>query len=262
VSRGCVMLGRWFVQVSAVAALLGAAGPVRAESAAPSPEAEPPAASPEAAAPAVSAERFLLFSGADFWRGGGFAHGGLIWSPGGLDRDGFAVKSLLGTGTYRYQRNGASVTGLQTVASVLPGWRFVRGKFELGLFAGVDLQHHQLTPDDPDNRLRGTHVGLRAGMDLWWEPTEASMVNLAVSASTVGTGYWTRGAVGWRLFDAVYLGPEVTALGDTTYHQVRVGAHATGLRLGTWEWSAGAGWAADNDRRGGIYGRIGLLTRR
>ena len=28
----------------------------------------------------------LLFSGVDLWRDGQFMHGGLIWSPGGLDR--------------------------------------------------------------------------------------------------------------------------------------------------------------------------------
>jgi hypothetical protein len=46
--------------------------------------------------------RFILFSGADLWRNGGFLHGGLLWSPGGLDRDGFTFKAILSGGTYRY----------------------------------------------------------------------------------------------------------------------------------------------------------------
>ena len=34
------------------------------------------------------------------------------------------------------------------------------------------------------------------------------------------------------------------------------------LRIGNTEWSAGAGWATDTDRRDGIYGRVGILVRR
>lgn len=32
---------------------------------------------------------FLIFSGTDLWRYGGFAYGGLLWSPGGIDANGF-----------------------------------------------------------------------------------------------------------------------------------------------------------------------------
>jgi hypothetical protein len=31
----------------------------------------------------------LLFAGTDVWRDGAFLHGGLLWSPAGLDVDGF-----------------------------------------------------------------------------------------------------------------------------------------------------------------------------
>jgi hypothetical protein len=32
---------------------------------------------------------FFLFAGTDLWRDGAFVHGGLLWSPAGLDADGF-----------------------------------------------------------------------------------------------------------------------------------------------------------------------------
>ncbi len=32
---------------------------------------------------------FLIFGGADLWRYGDFIYGGGLWSPGGLDHDGF-----------------------------------------------------------------------------------------------------------------------------------------------------------------------------
>ena len=37
---------------------------------------------------------FLLFSGTDLWRDGRFLHGGVLWSPDGLDREGFTLKVM------------------------------------------------------------------------------------------------------------------------------------------------------------------------
>jgi hypothetical protein len=45
---------------------------------------------------------FLFFGGVDLWRYGDFLYGGGLWSPGGLDRDGFTLKLLLNSGRYRY----------------------------------------------------------------------------------------------------------------------------------------------------------------
>lgn len=207
-------------------------------------------------------EHFLLFSGADGWASGGFGHGGMVWSPDGLNRDGLAVKLLGGAGTYRYQSNGSEITGTQFVAAAMPGWRFKQGSFEATLFAGLDFQDHRLNPADPANRLQGAHLGLRTGADLWWQPTPETMTSFSASYSTVGASYFTRGALGLRVFDSVYLGPEITALGSDNYHQFRFGAHATALKTGAWEWSSGLGWADDSSRRSGLYARIGVLTRR
>src|SRR5688572_14943138 len=83
------------------------------------------------------AARFLLFSGTDLWRQGGFAHGGVLWSPGGLDREGFVLKVTAGGGAYRYisgALGNAEVTGRQFSGSVLPGWRFTRDQLTVTAF--------------------------------------------------------------------------------------------------------------------------------
>lgn len=50
--------------------------------------ADPAVADPvEAGAP--KPETFLFFTGADMWRYGAFFYGGTLWSPDGLDHDGF-----------------------------------------------------------------------------------------------------------------------------------------------------------------------------
>jgi hypothetical protein len=59
----------------------------------------------------------------------------------------------------------------------------------------------------------------------------------------------------------MWLGPEFLASGDDRYRQLRVGGHVTSFRYSSYEFSLGAGWATDNDRRSGAYGRIGVLYR-
>ncbi len=121
---------------------------------------------------------FLLFSGTDLWRDGQFMHGGLLWSPEGLDRDGFTLKATISGGRYRYVSgalNNSWVTGTEEDAQLLPGWRFKRGQLELKVFAGLDIKNDTTNPYDPGSRLHGTSPGARATVNLWFEPTPAGV---------------------------------------------------------------------------------------
>ena len=233
------------------------------------------AARPAAPAPAADADiaaeltasrnpaaRALFFSGAEMMRSGYFAHGGFLWAPNGLDQDGPVFKLLLYGGRYRYHSGTTQITGRQFAGSALPGWRFRRDGLEVTVFAGPDVQEHRYTPADPANRLGGTHYGVRGGGDVWYEPFRDAMLTGSVSLSTIGKTYWTRAATGWRLFDAVWIGPEVHAVGDDTFGELRFGVHVSSLRLWNYEWSAGAGWTTNTDKRNGPYGRIGVVVRK
>ena len=207
-------------------------------------------------------DRYLLFSGLDMWRNGGFVHGGVLWSPAGLAREGFSLKLLFAGGSYQYLAGTTDITGRQVLAALMPGWRFKGDRVEFVVFAGPDLQSHRFTPDDLGNRLRGSNLGLRVGGDVWYQPTDITMVTASVSTSTIGPNVWARAAFGWRLVDWAWVGPEASAFSDHNYRQLRVGIHATAFKTGQFEWSAGLGHAWDSDQRAGFYGRIGLLTRR
>lgn len=206
--------------------------------------------------------RFLLFSGSDLWAHGSFLYGGTLWSPDGLDREGFTLKTLISGGTYSYLSGTlGEVRGRELVAQIMPGWRFKRGAIELKAFAGVDAQNHHLAPNDPDSKLRGGDLGLRAAFELWAEPTADTMVSLDGSVSTIAGSYSVRAAAGWRLFNAFYAGPEVQAFASDGYRQRRIGAHITALKLGGLEYSAATGYATDSDDRDSAYVRFGFSRR-
>ncbi len=208
---------------------------------------------------------FLLFSGTDLRRDGQFMHGGLLWSPGGLDREGFTLKAMISGGRYRYVSgafNNAWVIGTDEEAQVLPGWRFKRDRLEFKVFAGLDIENNITSPYDPGNRLHGTSLGARTTVNLWFEPTPATMLAADASLSSIATSYSARAAYGWRLRDWFYLGPEAQTFACVGYRQLRFGLQLTGLKTDQWEWSAAAGWSDDSDRRSSPYLRLGVLTRR
>ena len=207
-------------------------------------------------------EHHLILSGVDLWRDGAFLHGGFVWSPAGLDRSGFLIKVLSGSGAYRYRSGATTIVGVQSLVAAMPGWRFRSPALEVTAYGGVDSQVNAMVPDDPVHPLRGLRFGFRGGVDLWWEPTPARMLASSLSLSTIGPGVWSRVATGWKVADWFYIGPEVTALADTDYRQLRLGVHATAFRYGPYEWSASVGWARDTDDGSGFYGRFDYLVRR
>ena len=86
-------------------------------------------------------DTLLFFSGTDLWRQGSFSFGGGVWSPGGIDREGFTFKLLAGAGSYQYLSGAlgdVEVTGRQFTGFAMAGYRFVRDKLFVTVFAGVD----------------------------------------------------------------------------------------------------------------------------
>ena len=108
-------------------------------------------------------QHFLYVSGSDVWAHWAFAHAGVLWSPSGLNEEGFTLKVLLGSGIYGYHSgfldntnlNLTNVIGRQSSFSAMPGWRFKRAGYEVTVYAGYDLQVFRFYPPDPATRLSG-----------------------------------------------------------------------------------------------------------
>ncbi len=214
---------------------------------------------------APAAPTTMLSGGIDAWQRGAFGYAGGLWSPGGLDNEGFTLKAVAGGGTYVYRSGflrNENATSDQVVVSLLPGWRFKTTGFELLVVAGLDAQNHRPSAPDATARLHGTYAGARIGADLWLQPTPYWMLAANASVSSISQSYWYRLAPGVRLAEIAWIGPEAQLFGDAHYTQSRAGLHVTGLRTGPLEWAGAIGYAEDSERKRGAYVRIGVLARR
>ena len=216
-----------------------------------------------AEAGAADTPRFLLFGGTDLWRYGDFLYGGALWSPDGLNNDGFALKLLLNGGAYNYKSGDlhTGIDGEMFSATAMPGWRFTRGGLTVGVFAGPVAQDYQLSPNDPGSRLHGFYVGGQFAGEVWYQPATNLMAALSGSVASIGPIGSLRGALGVRAFDIVFVGPEAAAFWCGDFQQFEFGLHLTGFRWNALEWSAGSGWSMDSDRRSGPYLRLGVSAR-
>ena len=98
---------------------------------------------------------------------GGFAHGGVVWSPRGVDNEGFALKVMFGGGSYRYisgALGNTEVSGGLLAASILPGWRFIRGKFIASIYGGSTSS---ATGFLPTIRRRGCAAAMPGCAPMW-----------------------------------------------------------------------------------------------
>jgi len=210
-----------------------------------------------------SPQNFLLFSGTDLWRYGAFFYGGTLWSPAGLDSGGFTLKALLNGGAYSYHSGvpPTTIDGTLLSGALMPGWRFARDSLTVSVFAGAVVQDYRLRPADPGSRLHGLYEGGQFSGEVWYQPSQNTMVAVNGSIASIGPTGILRAALGLRAFDAMFIGPETAALWCGAFQQYEFGAHITGFRFNALEWSAGGGWAMDSDRRSGPYLRLGVSVK-
>lgn len=205
-------------------------------------------------------DRLIYFGGVDATQWGIGVHGAVQWMPGGLDQSGFILRMFMSDSLERYTDRGGNYTTQIGRTFVLPGYMIRAGKMEVQLLAGPDAEIDLFFQSDRYDRWR-SRLGMRGIADLWWEPTPELMVQYALSGTTIDSGYSTRIAAGWRMFDSFWVGPEAAVSSDYFSRQTRIGAHLTGLRMNGYELTLAAGHVSDSLGRDGVYARLGLMLR-
>lgn len=182
----------------------------------------------------------------------------------GLDASGFRM--LLKLGLSREQANVRAPHGVayKTEAQTLIGYEWRLGDTFLALYGGMESESEQR----PCNCgvATTTRYGQRLQADLWSTPLPDMMVQAGAYASTLDQRLWGRIATGWQfggvLPGGLYLGPEIEVYRERRYSKLRLGLHATGLKLLGLNWRLSGGWQRTSDRPSEAYATLGLHWRR
>lgn len=212
--------------------------------------------------------RGVMISGGDITRNADEAYSGVYYAfNGDISRDGFILR-LLGTrGFYEYNVSGTQFDANYWQGDVMIGYQWIRGGTDIGVYVGVDYQDHKITPDDPLNKLRGSEVGFKVGLDIESNDRNTTGIYYALigSYSTAFDSYYALARVG-RKVGRFTVGPEGWVLGDESGDGQRLGMFVSfdvplGRDLaGTFTVSGGHQFGDDADiRKGfdnGAYGTV------
>lgn len=177
-----------------------------------------------------------------------------------LEKSGLRLRLAGLGGVYKYERAAsatlprADIEGTLADGAVMVGYEWVMKKATIAAFAGGEIVNNSISPDDPNNTVKGTNGGLRIGVDAYILPTDTTMISGVAYYSTNNSAYYGRLKFGMAFADHLYVGPEVVALGDNFFRQFRVGGHVSGLQFGAIQMGASVGFVTDKVRGAGLYG--------
>ena len=190
-----------------------------------------------------------------------FANVTLTAAPiGSLSRNGFRIRLEGLAGTYSYFAQSpvfAQVNSSQQSGTLSAGYEWKTRNASFALFGGVIVQNVNLSRPDPNNPVVGTGAGAKFTAEFYARPILDMMVAGYGSYATVHNSYYTRLKAGWAIWDdELYFGPEVSALGDDFYSQIRIGGHLTGIRIGMLQFGIAGGYVNDRNEGNGAYGIV------
>jgi hypothetical protein len=170
-------------------------------------------------------------------------------------QDGFVLRGSASGGDYSYLRtpllrqrvpfqNGELAIGYQTYANG------VHITFSLG--ANVENDHN----GDPTATVKGTKWGVKSQADIY-APLGGSFYAYGQgSYSTAWSSFALYGKVGYRLADALSIGPEVSGLGNVSWDCARAGAFVSYSLNASTDVGLSGGYAHDI-RSHGVYAENG-----
>lgn len=148
---------------------------------------------------------------------------------------------------------GVAVDRDQTEGAALIGYEQVWQNATLGGFIGLNARSDDNAARLPGSTAGDVVAGVKAALQFYAKPTENTMVQAYGSYATSRNAYYGRVSGGYMLTPGTYVGPEIAVLGDDLFSQWRVGAHVTGMQLGSVQLGLSAGYLHDRVQKGGVY---------
>lgn len=200
-------------------------------------------------------QHLVLFGSLDAGRSVFVSGGSKQALVGSLDRSGWVALESSGFGLTRErvqtEIGPVAVDRFKHQTSTLVGYQWVAGPLYLAGYVGPELQEEQVTFDGRLHRLSEPRLGVRGQVELWANPTPATLLTGTVVAGSAKANLWARASAGVALWPQAFVGPEVTLYTTPTYTEVRIGAHLTGPSFGPVSVRVSAGWMSDDGHRTG-----------
>lgn len=174
-----------------------------------------------------------------------------------LDESGVRLRVGALGGKYDYNATGddpRQINGTMAQGSFMAGYEYVGKQVTVAGYVGAEVSYNGISPNDPNNTVKGTYAGAKVAADFYARPTEGTMLAGVGSYSTTFNAYYARLKFGLAVVNQIYVGPEVIALGDNFFHQWRVGGHISGIRFGMVQLGLSGGYLSDQVRGPGAYG--------
>lgn len=176
-----------------------------------------------------------------------------------MDRNGIRLRGSVLGGSYVYTASSpmiSQVHGTLINGAFLIGYEWVTTRATIAIYGGAEAMNTSISPNDPNNTVKGSRAGVKLATDFYVTPTDDMMIAGVASYSSNFNSYYGRLKFGFSIGDRLYIGPEVAALGDNFFQQWRVGGHLSGLRFGMMQFGAAIGFLNDRVRGAGVYGTL------
>lgn len=209
------------------------------------------------------ARDYLLFASLETGPGQHFVSGGFKWAlSGSLEESG--LRAFVKAGGAERRRDGPFPipSEIKGESQALIGGEMMTGRGAIGLFLGYETasswtgraRRFGLPPEQ--------RTGLRIQADVWDHPRPELLVHASAAASSATEQGWGRLALGYRLLETTFVGPEIDLTGASHYIKRRFGAHLSGLKLLGLEWRISAGHERASHRSRGLYATLSVQWRR
>ena len=183
-----------------------------------------PVAVKAAPAPAyLAGPWFTLFSGVTASPDSIYGEAGAVFALGhNLDTPGWLFRIKGGGGHYEYNRAPGLKQGVDfETGDLMLGYQTLVGRARITAYFGGSVEHHD--NPDPLATVKGTRGGAKFQGEIY-APLNDRMYFFALgSISSVFTFYYTQAKVGYKVMPGIAVGPEVQALGNDRFDNVRLG---------------------------------------
>lgn len=210
-----------------------------------------------------------VWSGVDVTGNTVSVYAGSTYAPSeSLLRDGIRLRTAAGLGRYRYEAiitgpGGArqrEISGEHEFADFLVGYQLHTGQATLKAFGGVTYSEHQLSPQDPGNKVSDGKLGFKTALEMWLDIDHRLWTSVDLAYATGNNDFYGRVRAGYRLTKSLSVGPKAGAFGNREFAGGRAGAF---LR---YEWESGelsisGGLSGDIAEPSNPYGLLNIVQK-